>query len=94
MRAAIMRNKKLIVDQMPVPTLGPGEVLVKTLACGICGSDLHALKFADKMVDAVKRSGGGIKCDAIHRNACEVVAVNQSCAAAKVNPIGKMGATL
>jgi len=59
MRAAIMRNKKLVVDEMPVPTLGPGEVLVKTLACGICGSDLHALKFADKMVDAVKRSGGG-----------------------------------
>jgi threonine dehydrogenase-like Zn-dependent dehydrogenase len=59
MRAAIMRNQKLVVDEMPVPTLGPGEVLVKTLACGICGSDLHALKFADKMVDAVKRSGGG-----------------------------------
>ena len=59
MRAAIMRNKKLVVDEMPVPQLGPGEVLVKTLACGICGSDLHALKFADKMVDAVKRSGGG-----------------------------------
>src|SRR5271168_2110564 len=59
MRAAIMRNKKLVVDEMPVPSLGPGEVLVKTLACGICGSDLHALKFADKMVDAVKRSGGG-----------------------------------
>jgi threonine dehydrogenase-like Zn-dependent dehydrogenase len=54
-----MRNKKLVVDEMPVPKLGPGEVLVKTLACGICGSDLHALKFADKLVDANKRSGGG-----------------------------------
>jgi threonine dehydrogenase-like Zn-dependent dehydrogenase len=59
MRAAVMRNKKLVVDEMPIPKLGPGEVLVKTLACGICGSDLHALKFADKLVDAVKRSGGG-----------------------------------
>ena len=27
MRAAIMRNKKLVVDEMPVPELGPGEVL-------------------------------------------------------------------
>ncbi len=59
MRAAIMRNKKLVVDEMPVPELGPGEVLVKTLACGICGSDLHALKFADKLVEANNRSGGG-----------------------------------
>src|SRR5580693_573425 len=59
MRAAIMRNKKLVVDDIPVPEPGPGEVLVKTLACGICGSDLHALKFADKLVAAVKASGGG-----------------------------------
>ena len=58
MRATIMRNKKLVVDEMPVPKLGPGEVLVKTLACGICGSDLHALKFADQMVDLSRRSGG------------------------------------
>jgi threonine dehydrogenase-like Zn-dependent dehydrogenase len=59
MRAAVMRNKKIVVDDVAVPELGPGEVLVKTLACGICGSDLHALKYADKLVDAVKRSGGG-----------------------------------
>jgi len=58
MRAAVMRNKKLVVDNIPVPTPGPGEVLVKTLACGICGSDLHALKFAEKLVEGARRSGG------------------------------------
>jgi threonine dehydrogenase-like Zn-dependent dehydrogenase len=36
---------------------GPGEVLVKTRACGICGSDLHALKHADHAADAARRSG-------------------------------------
>jgi len=41
MRAAIMRQKQIIVDQLPVPEPGAGQVLVKTLACGICGSDLH-----------------------------------------------------
>src|SRR4029077_14657537 len=59
MRAVVMRDRKLVVAEVPMPSPGPGEVLVRTLACGICGSDLHALKFADKMVDAVKRSGGG-----------------------------------
>src|SRR5262245_44486064 len=44
MRAAIMRGKQLVVDDLPLPEPGPGEVLVRTLACGICGSDLHALK--------------------------------------------------
>ena len=29
-----------IVD-VPVPKPGPGELLVKVAACGICGSDLH-----------------------------------------------------
>jgi 2-desacetyl-2-hydroxyethyl bacteriochlorophyllide A dehydrogenase len=56
MRAAVMREAKLVVDTVPDPEPGPGEVLVKTLACGICGSDLHALRHADKLVDAAKMS--------------------------------------
>src|SRR5262245_2889152 len=50
MRAAVMRKSELVVDTVPDPEPGPGEAIVKTLACGICGSDLHALKFADKVV--------------------------------------------
>jgi len=53
-----MRNKKILVDDIPVPAPGRGEVLVKTLACGICGSDLHALKHAEKLVEVARRSGG------------------------------------
>ena len=58
MRAAVMRNKKLVVDDIAAPAPGPGEALVKTLACGICGSDLHALKHAEKLVEGARRSGG------------------------------------
>src|SRR5207249_9573068 len=57
MRAAVMRNARLLVDTLPEPVPGPGEVLVKTLACGICGSDLHALKHAPKLVDAAREAG-------------------------------------
>jgi threonine dehydrogenase-like Zn-dependent dehydrogenase len=57
MRATIMRRRKLVVDTLPDPQPGPGEVLVKTLACGICGSDLHALKHADQLVEAARDSG-------------------------------------
>lgn len=63
MRAAIMRNRKLVVDEIPTPEPGPGEVLVKTLACGICGSDLHTLKHADKLVEISRRSGGAFNMD-------------------------------
>ena len=63
MRAAVMRNQKLVVDDIPDPEPGPGEVLVKTIACGICGSDLHALKHAPKLVEAARRSGGAFVMD-------------------------------
>jgi len=63
MRAAVMRNKKLVVDSIPIPEPGPGEVLVKTLACGICGSDLHTLKHAEKLVEISRRSGGAFTMD-------------------------------
>jgi threonine dehydrogenase-like Zn-dependent dehydrogenase len=57
MRAAVMRSKRLVVTDLPRPEPGPGEVLVKTLACGICGSDLHALRHAEQFVAASRRAG-------------------------------------
>ena len=29
------------LDEVPEPSAGPGEVVVRVEACGICGSDLH-----------------------------------------------------
>lgn len=31
----------LEIADMPVPAIGPGEILVRVEACGICGSDVH-----------------------------------------------------
>lgn len=50
MRATVMRDGKLIVAEVPDPVPGPGNMLVETIACGICGSDLHALKHKDQMI--------------------------------------------
>jgi threonine dehydrogenase-like Zn-dependent dehydrogenase len=57
MRAVVMRNRTLVVAEVPEPKPGPGEVLVRTLACGICGSDLHALKHAEAFVETSRRAG-------------------------------------
>jgi len=32
------------IEQVPYPEPGPGEVVVRVAACGVCGSDLHFLK--------------------------------------------------
>jgi len=63
MRAAVMRNRALMVADISDPQPGSGEVLVKTLACGICGSDLHALKHADQFVENSRRSGNPLVMD-------------------------------
>jgi len=63
MRATVMRNKRLVAADLPRPEPGPGEVLVKTLACGICGSDLHALRHAEQFVAAQQRAGALFRMD-------------------------------
>jgi threonine dehydrogenase-like Zn-dependent dehydrogenase len=79
MRAAIFRNDEIVVDQMGEPTPGAGQVLVKTLACGICGSDLHARKHAHRMVEMTRYLPGRKPMDLArdvvfgHEFCCEVV---------------------
>ncbi|HEC11409.1 MAG TPA: alcohol dehydrogenase [Acidimicrobiales bacterium] len=66
MKAVVMRAGKLVLDEVPDPIPGPGEVLLRTLACGICGSDLHALRHLDRMVEAQNAGGvlsGGLSSD-------------------------------
>jgi L-iditol 2-dehydrogenase len=41
MRVAMYYNNKDIrVEEIPTPQIGRGEILLKSLACGICGSDV------------------------------------------------------
>src|SRR4029453_16143661 len=49
MGAATMRNWTLDVRDVPDPVPAAGQALVRTLACGICGSDLHMLKHGAAM---------------------------------------------
>jgi threonine dehydrogenase-like Zn-dependent dehydrogenase len=57
MRAAVMRDARIVVDDVPEPEPLAGEVLVSTLVCGICGSDLHALQHGELMVEASREAG-------------------------------------
>lgn len=57
MRAVIRRNRQLVCDEIEDLTPAEGQVLVRTLACGICGSDLHALHHMEHMIDLSRRAG-------------------------------------
>lgn len=79
MRAAIFRGGDIVVGEVPEPKPLAGQVLVKTLACGICGSDLHAAQHAPRMVEMSKRVPGRVPMDLSrdivfgHEFCCEVL---------------------
>lgn len=43
MKAAILREvgKPLTIEDVPTPVPGPGDVLIRVEACGVCHSDVH-----------------------------------------------------
>ena len=45
MKAAVAREfgKPLKIEEVPIPVPGPGEVLIKVVATGVCHTDLHAI---------------------------------------------------
>lgn len=70
MRAAVYYNNKDIrIEEMPVPEPGPGEILVRIEASGICGSDVmewYRLKKAPlvlghEIAGVVTRTGEGVE---------------------------------
>jgi threonine dehydrogenase-like Zn-dependent dehydrogenase len=79
MKAAIFRSGEIVVGELPEPRPGVGQVLVRTLACGICGSDLHAAQHAHNMVAMSKRVTGRTSMDLSrdvvfgHEFCCEVL---------------------
>src|SRR5579875_2201941 len=71
MQAAVYRAPDDVrVETVPVPEIGPGEVLVKIDTCGICGTDLkkihtgsHAAPriFGHEMAGTVVMTGPGVE---------------------------------
>ena len=46
MRAAVVEEfgKPLVLREWDIPVPGPGQILVRTEACGVCGTDVHAAR--------------------------------------------------
>jgi threonine dehydrogenase-like Zn-dependent dehydrogenase len=101
MRAAVMRQGAIVVDDVPDPRPAAGQVLCRTVACGICGSDLHALVHGDRMVALSNESTAGSEDDPMrphvmdlsrdvvmgHEFAAEVVELGDNCGNCAVGDI-------
>ncbi len=71
MRAAVYRGvNDVSVETVPVPEIGPGEVLVRIHTCGICGTDLKKIHtgshsgpriFGHEMAGVIAATGPGVE---------------------------------
>jgi len=70
MKAIVYRGKNdLRLEEVPIPEIGAGEVLVKIDTCGICGTDLKKIKdglvpapriFGHEMAGTIVKTGAGV----------------------------------
>ncbi len=45
MHAAVYRGSSVVnVEEIPTPVIGPGEILIRVEACGICHTDLKKIE--------------------------------------------------
>ncbi|MGH3298840.1 MAG: hypothetical protein ACRDP7_44315, partial [Trebonia sp.] len=51
MRAAVLRHGKVAARTIADPVPGPGQVLVRVLACAVCASDLHYMDHPEAGAD-------------------------------------------
>ena len=93
MRAVAARDGQLRMVDIAQPEPAEGEVLVKNLACGICGSDLHFLQFGPDIVRNSMEAGNAqfapdLSRDMVmgHEFCCEVVGYGPN--TAETVPVG------
>src|SRR3954463_1700476 len=101
MRAAVMTDWNLTVDDVPAPVPMPGQVLTRVLACGICGSDLHMLRHGPEQRRLAEELAAAPSADPLravsfepsqptvmgHEFCCEVVETTEGCANVAVGDI-------
>ncbi|HXJ44550.1 MAG TPA: zinc-binding alcohol dehydrogenase family protein [Bryobacteraceae bacterium] len=70
MRAVVFEAPgKVRIDEVPIPVAGPGEVLLRTIVVGMCGTDLSTFRGKNPIVSYPRIPG--------HEIAAEIVGVGQ-----------------
>ena len=60
MQASVLSHSTFEVREIARPSPGPGEVLVKVLSCGICGSDLHFHRHQSDLIEKARALGADV----------------------------------
>lgn len=57
MNAIVLQNGTVSLQKAPVPKPTAGQVLVRSLACGICGSDIHLTRHSNDVFNLYRKLG-------------------------------------
>jgi threonine dehydrogenase-like Zn-dependent dehydrogenase len=85
MRAAVFEKGGFKLENLPAPKPGAGQMLVRPLVCGICGSDLHTRHHAHHLANLLQRAGfkGFMNPDKPvvlgHEFCCEIIDYGSGC---------------
>ncbi len=70
MRAGVYRGEgRVVVESVPIPVIGPGELLIRVAACGVCGTDIKKIQhgfvsppqiFGHEVAGTVVEAGAGV----------------------------------
>ena len=63
MRAAVLRRTGITIDEIERPTPGPGQVLARVLANGLCGTDQHLINHRAEPADLNYPGWGSLDLD-------------------------------
>ena len=72
--ARSLTPREVVVEEVADPVAGPGEVVCRVLACGVCGSDVSETYVSRKLPGGARatrssarccRSGAGVRCVAV-----------------------------
>ena len=89
MKAAVfVEPGRIVLEEKPVPPVGPGDVLIHITTTTICGTDIHILKgeypvkpgliVGHEPVGVIQKIGEGVagfaRCDGSSRPNCPVLA--------------------
>lgn len=57
MRAAVLRHNAINIESMPIPIPQKGQLLVRVLSCGICGSDINLYHHGEQIIEFSHQCG-------------------------------------
>jgi len=75
MKAVTCHAGALAIEDVPDPKPARGQLLLRVLRCGICGSDLHARRHGDELADVTAEVGY----DGMFRSSDRVVLGHEFC---------------